>query len=61
VALHKCILVVLAVLFAGACTGWDDPFGPSAALQPGETRAALTAFAGSFGSTLSPPSTRMTS
>jgi hypothetical protein len=37
VALHKCILVVLAVLFAGACTGSADPFGPSAALQPGET------------------------
>lgn len=36
-ALRKCILVVLAVLFAGACTGWDDPFGPGAALQPGET------------------------
>jgi hypothetical protein len=36
-ALHKCILVVLAVLFASACTGRDDPFGPGAALQPGET------------------------
>jgi hypothetical protein len=37
VALHKCVLVVLTVLFAGACTGWADPFGPGAALQPGET------------------------
>lgn len=35
--LHKCILVVLAVLFAGACTGSADPFGPNTALQPGET------------------------
>lgn len=36
-ALHKCILVVLAVLVAGACTGSADPFGPGTALQPGET------------------------
>ncbi|HEY7769787.1 hypothetical protein [Longimicrobium sp.] len=36
-ALRKCIPAVLAVLFAGACTGGDDPFGPGAALQPGET------------------------
>jgi hypothetical protein len=37
VALRKCIPVILAVLFAGACTGSADPFGPGAALQPGET------------------------